>query len=351
MKCNSQTVDHLVSAIIHGIYAGDTKQLSARSTLTSLYRMEAQYGSIVKGLIALLFEKSVDPFPSIASSPESLKFIQSIQKDNAIYSFKKGMSTIVNGLVKDLGSNPNVTLLNETCSALDFPSNPSQSIKVGSATGKVFEVDRVVSTIPARSLSPLLSDKHPDMALQLSSIPDISVAVVNLLYDESVKLPVNGFGYLIPRSETSASILGVIFDSDSLSSPLPNDSRVRLTVMMGGHSFEKLFGNPDAVELSTLLQTALDSIKEHLGISAQPIDTNVAIHKNAIPQYTIGHTKTLNEIHSILQTDERLRQRLSILGASYTGVGMNDCIFATRQLARNMQRSPQKSWSGLEGVL
>ena len=43
--------DNLISAMIHGIYAGDSRQLSLRAIFPSLYEMEQQKGSVIKGML------------------------------------------------------------------------------------------------------------------------------------------------------------------------------------------------------------------------------------------------------------------------------------------------------------
>ena len=50
-------------------------------------------------------------------------------------------------------------------------------------------------------------------------------------------------------------------------------------VMMGGEWFEELFGNPAKVKEETIKSTALEALKEHLGITQEPSHTIVSIHK------------------------------------------------------------------------
>ena len=50
-RFNEHVALNLVGSITHGIYAGDVKNLSARSVLKVLFENERVYGSIVKGLI------------------------------------------------------------------------------------------------------------------------------------------------------------------------------------------------------------------------------------------------------------------------------------------------------------
>ena len=48
---------------------------------------------------------------------------------------------------------------------------------------------------------------------------------------------------------------------------------------MGGEWFEELFGDPSTASKETILSTALDALREHLGITQQPSHTIVSIEK------------------------------------------------------------------------
>jgi oxygen-dependent protoporphyrinogen oxidase len=170
-----------------------------------------------------------------------------------------------------------------------------------------------------------------------------------MAFDASVKLPVKGFGYLVPMTQKS-KVLGVIFDSDALEGQSSNGT-LRLTAMMGGHQFHSLFGDPDKVSKKELLDTALKALEEHLGVKADLIDSHVSIHKNCIPQYTVGHRERLLEMQSLLQDNPSVGQRLSLIGSSYTGVGVNDCILGARRVAYGITHDPSSVMTGLESVI
>ena len=50
-------------------------------------------------------------------------------------------------------------------------------------------------------------------------------------------------------------------------------------VMMGGHWFEELFGSPDTVSITALKQIALEELSCHLGISVEPQECMISVHK------------------------------------------------------------------------
>jgi len=49
--------------------------------------------------------------------------------------------------------------------------------------------------------------------------------------------------------------------------------------MLGGHWFPDLFGDPNTVDPSTITETALESLREHLAIEQPPSLTVNTVHK------------------------------------------------------------------------
>ena len=58
--------------------------------------------------------------------------------------------------------------------------------------------------------------------------------------------------------------------------------------------------------------------------------------QSCIPQYMIGHDRLVNDMQTYV-ADNSLP--LSLLGASYAGVSVNDCIYRAKQEARQIAAS------------
>uniref|UniRef100_A0A673MDE9 Protoporphyrinogen oxidase n=1 Tax=Sinocyclocheilus rhinocerous TaxID=307959 RepID=A0A673MDE9_9TELE len=178
-------------------------------------------------------------------------------------------------------------------------------------------------------LASVLPPAAQHLSEQLRSIASVNVAVVNLEYEGFI-LPFTGFGHLVPSSE-DPGLLGVVYDSV----PFPQHNRsggltTRLTVMMGGAWFEQTFGHPDSVTKQTLLDRATQAVTSHLGVNSQPVWSCVALHKNCIPQYHLGHWKRLEKMRQYISNHNL---PLTLAGASYDGVSVNDVIFSGRTAA------------------
>ncbi|KAJ1965458.1 oxygen-dependent protoporphyrinogen oxidase [Dispira parvispora] len=258
----STVADNIVSAVIHGIYAGDIRKLSVDSTLRSLKDIERRHGSVVRGIVAQelanikssLFgvrnqsrlvsdahqERSVQPDPALwARDPASYwkqrdtglnaryKSLLDLTRRNcqsgfwkrmhraSMYSFNLGSSTLVDRLLRHLQSYPSeiVELKLNSPVAKAQPYQDSVKLTVesegdsSSSGGTTLDADHVVYTLPAHHLPGILPQSFPE----LSHNPSVDVAVVNLAY-HGKRRPVDGFGYLTPCSVPSDA-LGVIFDS------------------------------------------------------------------------------------------------------------------------------------------
>jgi oxygen-dependent protoporphyrinogen oxidase len=175
-----------------------------------------------------------------------------------------------------------------------------------------------ISTINGRILSKVANIPA------LSSLHSVTVMVVNLFYSDPDLLPERGFGYLIPRSipleQNPENALGVVFDSES-SVGQDTAEGTKVSVMLGGHWWDSFSSYPSEEEGLVMAKAIME---RHLKITNEPTAVNVALHKNCIPQYTVGHQARMLQAHK--QIEEQFGTRLAVAGASYEGVGLNDCV-------------------------
>jgi oxygen-dependent protoporphyrinogen oxidase len=168
----------------------------------------------------------------------------------------------------------------------------------------------------------------------------------------------DGFGYLSPRPKPGAEtnkegVLGVVFDSTALPGLDEGlESKVtKLTVMMGGpywsdpnYASGSLSQPQQADELVPLATAHLHKVFPHLQ-QVDPLYVARHLHTNAIPTYVPGHFTRLNQLHTaILQGP--WRDRLSLTGNGYGGVGVNDCVWSAETVVEALARG--QSCTGLE---
>ena len=98
--------------------------------------------------------------------------------------------------------------------------------------------------------------------------------------------------------------------------------------MMGGHWFNSLFGDPDSVDPNHLQNVAIETAEKTLGIRTKPTSCLTSILRDCITQYTLGHSVRIKNIFDFI---ESRKLPLTLIGASYNGVSVNDCIYNAQQ--------------------
>lgn len=154
----------------------------------------------------------------------------------------------------------------------------------------------------------------------------VSLMIVNLYYPDPDVVPVEGFGYLIPRSipmeQNPERALGVIFGSQS-SVGQDTASGTKITVMLGGHWWND-WDESDLPDHDTAVSMAQSLLERHLGIIADPLIARTKLQRNAIPQYPVGHLIRMHELSNAVR--EEFRHRLTLAGNWYGDAGVTDCI-------------------------
>ncbi|KAG4035244.1 hypothetical protein MFRU_001g00150 [Monilinia fructicola] len=333
--------ENLVSAVFHGIYAGDIYKLSARSITPVQWGMEGAYGSISAAMSQMgKFQNATAEDAEMETKEKSLftDNERAIVKDTSVYTFRRGIGTLSEALEYSLRNNPNVEIkLGEHVGNIEYDVQ-SESIKIKTDNSSNTH-SYAISTLSGRTLStitPSLADSDDTLLPSLAETEAVTVMVVNLYYRDEDLLPERGFGYLIPRSipfeQNPEFALGVVFDSDATvgQDTVPG---TKLTVMLGGHWWDNFETYPDEEEGVSMAKSVL---KRHLKIDQEPEMVHASLQKDCIPQYTVGHEQRLKQAHYELLSG--YKGRLAVAGNSYTGVGVNDCIKAAKIVASDVAR-------------
>ncbi|KAK0480612.1 hypothetical protein IW261DRAFT_1550920 [Armillaria novae-zelandiae] len=307
------------SALVHGIYAADSRKLSVRAAFPLLWEAEERgWGSATLGLLRSMQEEDVVHY--------DMGHIPSTMNNVSVFSFRNGMSTLTDALKNYLTQQPNVQILSGT-SVTSLAVNGTE-IQVTFVNNGILKPSHVVSTIPLPALQLLL----PSLP-HLTANPSSSVTLINLVFP----VPPNtfhppGFGYLIPRpqddySSPTPGILGVIFDSCSLSSqdtPTTNNSFTKITVMLGGPY--------SLTEDHTKIPVVISQLEKHFGMRLPtPVITRTYHHEKCIPTLTPGHLDRMAELKGALKSGT-WRGRLEVIGAGVGGVSVADCVDAGKRV-------------------
>ncbi|KAL8999235.1 MAG: hypothetical protein Q9169_001900 [Polycauliona sp. 2 TL-2023] len=340
-RFSSSLADNIVSAGIHGIYAGDIYQLSVRSIMPFLWAAEPAAMSVIAGYLgwSLHWPQDTALEADWSKAPPASDTIKSI-RDSSVFTFKKGIGQLADRLEAELRQSANVTIQRATkvdelqleqVDGLPNMTLMAQSKDVTNCQPEKNSFTHVISTISSKALDSIV---RPNNSLSvLSQTPSVTVMVVNLYYSNPTILPARGFGYLLPRSlafdQNPERALGVVFDSDATigQDEIPG---TKVTVMLGGHWWDGWVAYPDEEHGAKMAKAIL---KRHLGVSEEPQAVHVGLQRDCIPQYTVGHHSRMAQAHEALQ---RFRGRLRVAGNSYNGVGLNDCVRSAREVVMGL---------------
>lgn len=373
-------VERVLSAVIHGIYAGDVWKLSARSLFPTQWRAETLHGSVILGMLKSRSEGIVISQREANFLQEMVEYkwdplLKATLKGTSVFTFKDGIGMLSDRLYSKLFETGRVEFKTSSPVQLVKAAEGNAAIQVTSAHEKEpREHTHIVST-----LSPAHLNKVAGINL-IRPVDTVNVMTVNL-YFRTPGLHEPGFGYLIPRAtpfeNNPERALGVVFDTAY--SPSPADANpenwhalsaddlknareagrlinvndfswinmpepinqqdhvaargTKVTVMLGGHWWDGWPALPDEKEGLAMARSVLE---RQLGIKEEPEAWQVNLQRDCIPQYTVGHEQKLKDAHNAIW--RQYKGRLRVAGNWMSGVGVNDCLRSAYEVAKDFTR-------------
>ena len=283
-KFSPTLLDRLVGPFVSGIYAGDPEKLSLRAAFPILYEAEQTSGSVLRGLLKVMKARKAkrDPLP---------------REKPTLQTFREGNDTLVRALAEKLGAY--LSLEAEVISIHPLhpgrePKTPRFRVGLHTPSGAEFlETERLVLAVPTDRAGKLLAPLGRAFESQLRTVDYSGVAVVSLGYrKEDVGHPLDGFGFLVPRS-SGLTVLGTVWNSSLFPGRAPGH-HVLLTSFVGGAT------NPDATKqpADQLVALVHREIKPLMQLREGPVFSNVSVWPRALPQYNLGHTARMAAINN-----------------------------------------------------
>jgi oxygen-dependent protoporphyrinogen oxidase len=311
-KFTVQLLDRLVAPFVSGIYAGDPEEMSLRAAFPELAEAEEKSGSIVRGMRAVAKQKK-DQTGS-----------------RTLQSFREGNQTLVQALAKELGA-----AVRCDTEAVGLRKHSAGFSVLAGTRGQVEEIhaNHLIFGAPTDTAGKLMAAIDPSFETLFSLIKYSSTAVVSLGFrNEDLGHALDGFGFLVPRSE-KLRVLGTVWNSSLFAGRAPAGHAL-VTSFLGGAT------DPAAVSLSeqeliTLVQKELTPI---LHIRGPAVFSNVTKWSQAIPQYTLGHSKRLEALEVA-----RLRYPgLWFVGNYFNGPAIGACVSRALSVAAAISESARE---------
>ncbi len=311
-RLGREAADILVDPMVSGIFAGDARQLSLRAAFPKMWELEDQHGGLFRALLAR--RRRVRASGAPVGSPLG-----------RLTSFANGIETLPKALAARLGSR---LRLGSPVSSLTRAAGTAAAWTIALGSGESLTADHVVIAVPPPAASALLGPLDATLAGTLATIPLAPLVVVALGFDRAaLGHPLDGFGFLVPRGQ-GVRILGALWES-SVYPGRAASGHALIRVMTGGAH------DPSVADLTDdqLLGLVRGDLLTTMGIRAEPGMVRIIRHRNAIPQYTVGHLDRLARIDAALM---RL-PGLHLTGHGYRGVGINAAIADAVSLAARLR--------------
>ncbi len=322
-RLGREFLDYAIDPFVAGIFAGRPEALSVRAAFPRLYALEEKYGGLIRGMILGSRER---------------KARNEKAKDRAeSFSFRNGMQVLPSALARRLGARIKTGTKVMSVAPTQGSHTTDESVRGRYAIsyeheglGETIVAHAVVFSVPAPAASILLRPISPSTADVLASIYYPPVASVFAAFRKSdVKLPVDGFGFLVPSRE-QRQILGSLWSSSLFPGRAPDDV-VAFTMFVGGGRQPDLV-NKDEKELCDL---ALTELKNIMQITGNDVYLRVTRWQKAIPQYELGYLANVEAL-------ERCEQRfpgLYFCSNFKGGISVGDCVKSSRDTAHRIASS------------
>lgn len=291
-----EALDYLTEPLLAGVFGGEPRSLSANSVLTRFVEMEAQYGSLSRGVLAAPRAPGGSLFRTL----------------------KGGLGQLVDALA------PCADVVSGEAVAIER-NGVGYRVRVN---GNWIDAQQVVIAAPAYAAGNLLQSFDHRLSGLLSEIPYNSSMTLALGYEKATfGTPLKGFGFLVPKLERKR-VKACTFVNNKFDFRVADDKVVLRCFIAGDGA-----GESD----ESMVDTACSELKDILGITAKPVFSHVTRWKNSMPQYTVGHAKRLVQVKTLVQ---RL-PGIWLAGNGYDGIGLPDCIRSGQTAAESIAKQAQ----------
>jgi oxygen-dependent protoporphyrinogen oxidase len=187
----------------------------------------------------------------------------------------------------------------------------------------------IVIATPAYVSAQLIESISSQLGHSLSGIAYAPVAVVAAgYYQQQVGEPMNGFGFLVPRSE-KIHTLGTVWNSSLFPGRAPRGA-VTVTSFTGGATNLEIAAEPEG-EIAKIIQSENERILKIIG---SPVASAVWKYPRALPQYNLGHGHAVQSIRDA----ERKLPGIFFAGNYLEGPSVGKCVengFQTAEAVQN----------------
>ena len=307
-RLGQDMLEQAMEPYLAGPLASDPELAEARSVLPRLTALEQRFGSLTLGVLAhkLLRRRSACSSEAFSFAGGTYQLLESILATSDI-SFQAGCE---------------VTALE--------PTNSGWRVSARRAGGECsLHARQLVLSVPAHAAASLLAPLDRELGDLLAGIEYAPLSVVHLGVDRaSVGHPLDGTGFLVPRSQRESRVLtGNLWMSALFPTHAPN-GKALLTSYLGGARTPHAADWDDERSVSKVLSV----LEPLLGLRGAPEMVRINRHRRALPLYHGAYQDRMQAIDACLARLPGLS-----LAANYRGgVSIRDRIVCADTMARHI---------------
>jgi len=314
-RLGQEFLDYAIDPFVSGVFAGDPHKLSVKSAFPKLYRLEEVYGGLIQGMIK--------------GAKERKKRAEQSKQNAKMFSFINGMQTFPTAIAEILKEN---ILYHSNVVSVEYRKQDAEWKTIYKKDDKTHEIisNYILSTVPAYTVSKIFGNLDNELSKHLEDIYYPPVMVLYLGFKkESIGMPLDGFGYLIPSKEQK-TFLGAIWSSTIFPNRCEENKAV-FTLFIGGARSPNLF----EIEKQKLIDKVISEFKQIMEIKDDPVFTKEMLWEKAIPQYNLGYIEHENYFDKF----EKENRGLFLSGNFRGGISVGDCVKNSEVLFNKIKNS------------
>ena len=307
-RFGKEIVENLVEPLLAGTFAGDIDHLSIQSMFPQFYQLEKEHRSLLIGL---------------KKKRASHYEIEQLTEKRALYkTFENGLETLVEALEERLALS--TILKGVKVEAIEQLADRSMKIRLNNMAP--IQADAVIMTTPFNVAKSVF--KNYNLMQNLPSMNYATIATVTMAFKrEQMPKYKDALNFFVSRN------------SDLTITSCTWSNRKWHNVTPEGHDLLRVYigrvGDEAIVELSDseIEKTVLADLRQSINLEGNPLFTVVTRWKQAMPQYTVGHDVRLQQLNQELYNEFPY---IKLVGSSYEGISIPDCVAQGRNAAQEM---------------
>ena len=306
-RLGREALERMAQPMIAGIYGADPEKLSLLATFPRFHKLEAEHGSVIRGLLASARRQqhTAGGGETGASGPRYSLFV----------SFDGGLQVLIDALVASLPA--------ETCRTGTEVDAIYPAVGGGwrlRSQGRDEQADALILAVPTHRAAELIGPFDARLGKRLEEIRYGYAATVCLAYRaEQIEHAMDGAGFVLPAIE-KFQVLGCTFGHRKFPGRVP-----------AGHVMLRAFHGEAARPMSDedLVASTHRELDRLLTIRGAPLFSQIARWPHSMPHYEVGHLERVDAIWEALSA----HRAIGLAGNGYRGIGIPDCVRSGEQAA------------------